>query len=127
MAKQKTGSRVLSAAAIAVGLSTTSAPGAFASEWKFTLSGVFNGSTDNPVTSKGKPVISETITNGTGAGAPTLTANDPFTLTALFDSSSPNLIAGLQPPFLATGWVAYAPQWVTLSVDVGEQLALKEM
>ena len=46
----------------------------------------------------------------TGTGAPTLTANEPFTLTGVFDHlRSCNLIAGLTPPFLAAGWVDYAP------------------
>ena len=63
----------------------------------------------------GTPVITDTITNGTGTGAPTLTANEPFTLTGVFDTSGPNLIAGLPFP-VNSGWVDYAPLSVTLTV-----------
>lgn len=108
-------SRGVAAAALAVGLSA--APGAQATEFKLTLSGFFNATTDNPLTGMGNPVITETITNGTGTGAPTLTANEPFTLTGFFNNSGPNLIAtGLTPPFLSQGWVDYAPSSVTLNV-----------
>lgn len=101
----KTNAKVSSgvaAAALAIGLSAASAPGAFAGEWKFTLSGVFNGTTT------GVNPPSETIT---GTGAPTLTANEPFTMTAVFLDS--NVVTTLFP---GSGTAFYAPQWVTLSI-----------
>ena len=112
MATRKTLSRGLAVAAVSVGLSAAFAPAAYAEKFQLTLSGVFNGTTDNPTTGMGTPVITDTIT---GPGAPTLTPNEPFTLTGVFDSSGPNLIAGLPPP-LNMGWVAFAPLSVTLTV-----------
>lgn len=102
MGQKKTLSRVLAGAGILAGLS---APSAFAGEWEFSLRGVFNGTTSG--------VGSETIT---GPGAPTLTANEPFTLTARFDSSDVvfNIPGSSNVP--GTGFSAYAPQWVTLSI-----------
>ena len=61
----------------------------------FTLSGVFNGT----------PAITDTIT---GPSAPTLTANEAFTLTALFDTSA--------VVFSIPGFNAYAPTAITLTV-----------
>jgi PEP-CTERM motif len=109
-------SRGFASAALVIALSGACALPAHATIAKLTLSGVFNGTTTDPTTGMGTPVITDTITNGTGTGAPTLTANEPFTLTGVFDTSGPNLIAGLMPPFLAKGWVDYAPLSVTLTV-----------
>lgn len=103
MAEKKTLSRVLAAASISVGLLAASAPGAFASEWEFTLSGVFNGTTSG--------VGSETIAKTDGTGGPTLTANEPFTMTAVFNDQ--NVVTTLFP---GSGTAFYAPQWVTLSI-----------
>jgi PEP-CTERM motif len=105
-------SRGFASAALVIALSGACAFPAHANIATLTLNGVFNGTTNG----MGTPVITETITNGTGTGAPTLTANEPFTLTGVFDTSGPNLIAGLMPPFLAAGWVDYAPLSVTLTV-----------
>jgi hypothetical protein len=95
----------LAGAGILAGLSAASVPGAFAGEWEFTLSGVFNGTTSG--------VGSETIT---GPGAPTLTANEPFTMTAVFNSADVvfNIPGSSNVP--GTGFSAYAPQSVTLSI-----------
>ena len=106
-------SRDFASAALAIALLGACALPAHASIATLTLSGVFNGTTTDPATGMGTPVITDTIT---GTGAPTLTANEPFTLTGVFDTSGPNLIAGLTPPFLAAGWVDYAPLSVTLTV-----------
>ena len=96
-------SRGFAAAALAVALSAAFAPPAHAALATLTLNGIFNGTTTYPT---------ETIT---GPGAPTLTANDPFTLTGVFNTSSPNLIAGLPFP-VNYGWVDFAPLSVTLTV-----------
>ena len=111
------GNKALPRAALAIGLSAALTPAAHAAGFELTLHGFFNATTDNPTTGMGNPVITETITNGTGTGAPTLTADEPFTLTGIFNNSGPNLIAtGLTPPFLSQGWVDYAPSSVTLKV-----------
>ncbi len=92
--------------ALAFGLSAALAQTAQAAELKLTLSGVFNGTTAG---------ITETLTP-TGGGANLLTTpNEAFTMTGIFDSSSPNLIAGLPFPVNA-GWVDFAPLSVTLTV-----------
>ena len=96
-------SRGVAAAGLAIGLSA--APAAHAELATLTLNGIFNGTA----------AITDTITNGTGTGAPTLTANEPFTLTGVFNTSSPNLIAGLPFP-VNDGWVDFAPLSVTLTV-----------
>lgn len=102
--------RGLAVATISVGLSAALAPAAQATEFKLTLSGVFNGTGADPATNP-----TETITP-TGGGVNLLTtANEAFTLTGIFDSSSPNLIAGLPPP-VNGGWVDFAPLSVTLTV-----------
>ncbi len=106
-------SRGFASAALVIALSGACALPAQAYIATLTLSGVFNGTTTDPATGMGTPVITDTIT---GTGAPTLIANEPFTLTGVFDTSGPNLIAGLTPPFLAKGWVDYAPLSVTLTV-----------
>jgi hypothetical protein len=90
------------AAALAVGLSAALTQAARASNFELTLSGVFNGT----------GAITDTVS---GAGAPTLTLNEPFTLTGIFNTASPNLIAGLPPP-VNMGWVDYAPTSVKLTV-----------
>ena len=110
-------SRGFASAVLVIALSGASALPAQASIATLTLSGVFNGTTTDPATGMGTPVITETIT---GAGAPTLTANEPFTLTGVFDTSTgPSLIAGLDAFHrisMAAGWVDYAPLSVTLTV-----------
>ncbi len=104
-------SRGIAAAALAIGLSAALAQTAQATEFKLTLSGVFNGTGADPTTNP-----TETLTP-TGGGANLLTTpNEAFTLTGIFNTSSPNLIAGLMPPILAMGWVDYAPLSVTLTV-----------
>jgi len=117
MATRKTFSRGLAAVAAVVGLSTALAPAAHAEKFRLTLSGVFNGTTDNPTTGMGNPVITETLNAGPGGANILTTPNERFTLTGVFDSSSPNLIAGLPVP-LNRGWVDYAPLSVTLTVGV---------
>jgi hypothetical protein len=109
MAKKKALSRGLTAAAIAVGLSTALAPGARAGEFELTLHGVFNATTS------GASPPTETLNAGPGGANILTTPNEPFTLTGIFNNSSPNLIAGLNPP-LNQGWVDYAPSSVTLTV-----------
>ena len=115
MAMRKTLSRGLAVAAVSVGLPAAFAPAAHAGEFELTLSGVFNGTTDNPTTGMGNPVITETLNAGPGGANILTTPNEPFTMTGVFNSSSPNLIAGLMPP-LNMGWVAFAPTSVTLTV-----------
>jgi hypothetical protein len=103
-------SRGFAAGALAVALSAASAAPAFATKFELTLSGVFNGTGADPTTNP-----TETLTP-TGGGANLLTtANEAFTLTGIFDSSSPNLIGGLPPP-VGSGWVDFAPLSVTLTV-----------
>ena len=114
--KSKSLSRGLAVASVSVALSGLFAPAAYAEKFRLTLSGVFNGTTDNPTTGTGNPVITETLHANSG-GANILTMpNEPFTLSGYFDSSSPNLIAGALPPFVYSGWVAFAPTSVTLDV-----------
>jgi hypothetical protein len=79
MATRKTLSRGLAVAAVSVGLSAALAPAAQAVD-TFTLHGVFNGTTTDPTTGTGTPVITDTVNAGS-AGANILTANEPFTLT----------------------------------------------
>jgi PEP-CTERM motif len=98
-------SRGVAAAALAVGSWAAFAPAAHAELATLTVNGIFNGTA----------AITDTITNGTGTGAPTLAANEPFTLTGVFNTSSPNLNQPL-PPFLSAGWVDFAPLSVTLTV-----------
>jgi hypothetical protein len=89
-------SRGFGSAALATGLlSAVCAPAAHAGVGVLSLSGVFNGS----------PAITDTIT---GPDAPTLGANEPFTLTALFDTS--HAIFSLQ------GFSAYEPTSILLTV-----------
>jgi hypothetical protein len=103
-------SRGFASAALAFGLSAALAQTAQAAEFKLTLSGVFNGTGADPTTNP-----TETLTP-TGGGANLLTtANEAFTLTGIFDSSSTNLIAGLPFP-VSSGWVDFAPLSVTLTV-----------
>lgn len=99
-------SRLFARGALAIGLSAATAAPALAAKFELTLSGVFNG------TGAG---TTETLNAGPGGANILTTPDEPFTLTGIFDSSSPNLIAGLPPP-LSTGWVDYAPSSVTLTV-----------
>jgi PEP-CTERM motif len=91
--------RGLAPAALAIGLSAALGSGAHAEEFRFTLSGVFNGTPD----------ITDSLNTVSPGGPNLLTANDPFTLTAEFDSSA--VVFGI-PGFFN----AYAPQSITLSV-----------
>jgi hypothetical protein len=103
-------SRDFASAALVIALSGACALPAHATEFELTLSGVFNGTGADPTTNP-----TETLTP-TGGGANLLTtANEPFTMKGIFDSSSPNLIAALPPP-LNGGWVDFAPLSVTLTV-----------
>src|SRR5271165_1838347 len=85
------------AAALAIGLSAVCAPAARADTFEFTLNGIFNGSAAG---------ITDTIS---GPGAPTLTANEPFTMTAAFNTA--NVVFNF-----FTGFNAYSPYWVNLTV-----------
>ena len=107
MATRKTLSRGLTVAAISVGLSAGLAPAAQALD-TFTLNGIFNGTTTDPTTGTGTPVITDTLNAGPG-GANILTANEPFTMTGVFDPS--NVVFDV-----FTGFNAYAPLSITLTV-----------
>jgi hypothetical protein len=107
MATRKTLSRGLAVAAVSVGLSAGLAPAAQALD-TFTLHGVFNGTTTDPTTGTGTPVITDTVNAGPG-GANILTANEPFTMTGVFDPS--NVVFNF-----FQGFNAYAPLSVTLAV-----------
>lgn len=102
MAARKKMWRGLGAAALSVGLSAALAPAAQAGEWEFTLQGVFNGTTS------GATPPTDTL-NAVPGGANVLTANEPFTLTAVFNSS--NIVFNMYP-----GFNAYGPSSVTLTV-----------
>ena len=106
MAENRTFLQVLAVASISAGLSAASAEGAFASEWEFTLKGVFNGTTSG--------VGSETIAKADGTGGPTLTANEPFMMTALFNDADVVFGPGINGGY--PGFYSYAPKWVTLSI-----------
>jgi hypothetical protein len=99
-------SRGFATGTLAIALSAASAAPALATKFELTLSGVFNG------TGAG---TTEMLNAGPGGANILTTPNEPFTLTGIFDSSGPNLIASL-PPFVSTGWVDYAPLSVTLTV-----------
>lgn len=88
-------SRGFGSAALATGLLSAACAPAHAGVGVLTLSGVFNES----------PVITDTIT---GRNAPTLTGDEPFTLTALFDT--------FDVVFSLPGFNAYAPTATTLTV-----------
>ena len=107
MATRKTLSRGLAVAAVSVGLSAGLAPAAQALD-TFTLHGVFNGTTTDPTTGTGMSVITDTVNAGPG-GANILTANEPFTMTGVFDPS--NVVFNF-----FQGFNAYAPLSVTLAV-----------
>jgi hypothetical protein len=111
MADKKTVRRGLAVATISVGLSAVLALPAQAAKFELTLSGVFNGTGADPTTNP-----TETITPTGGSANLLTTANEAFTLTGIFDSSSLNLIAGLPFPVNA-GWVDFAPLSVTLTVS----------
>jgi hypothetical protein len=59
-------------------------------------------------------VGSETIAKADGTGGPTLTANEPFMMTAVFDSSNVVFGPGINGGY--PGFYSYAPKWVTLSI-----------
>jgi hypothetical protein len=92
----------LACAALALGMSAGFAPAAQAERFVFTLSGIFNGSS----------TITDTLNAGP-MGTNVLTANDPFTMTGVFDTASGSL---LPPVFPFGGFVAYAALSVTLTV-----------
>jgi len=94
--QKKALSRGSVAAAISAGLLAALAPPARADDWLFTLKGVFNGT----------PTITDSIS---GIGAPVLTANEPFTLSARFSASA--VVFDTFP-----GFNAYAPEWINLTV-----------
>jgi hypothetical protein len=93
----------LVASAVSVGLLAGLSTEALAGEWEFVLHGVFNGTTS------GASPPTDTLNAGPG-GTNILTANDPFTLTAVFNSS--NVVFNF-----FQGFNAYAPNWVTLNVE----------
>jgi hypothetical protein len=102
-------SRGFASAALAIALWAASAPPALATEFELTLSGVFNGTGADPTTNP-----TETLTP-TGGGANLLTTpNEPFTMTGIFNTATGTLLP--PPPFPSTGFVAYAPSSVTLTV-----------
>jgi hypothetical protein len=103
MAQNKVLSRGLAGAAISVALSAALVPGALADEWEFTLNGVFNGTTT------GVTPPTDTLNAGTGGANILTTPSEPFTLTALFNSS--NVVFNV-----FQGFNAYAPDSVTLNV-----------
>jgi hypothetical protein len=95
-------SRGIACAAMALGMSAGFAPAAQAARFVFTLSGIFNGSS----------TITDTLDAGP-MGTNVLTANEPFTMTGLFDTSSGSLL----PPIpVFKGFVDYAALSVTLTV-----------
>jgi hypothetical protein len=103
--------RGVAAAALAVGLSAALAQTAQATEFKLTLSGVFNGTGADPTTNP-----TETLTP-TGGGANLLTtANEAFTLTGIFNTATGTLLPPPSTGFPSTGFVDYAPSSVTLYV-----------
>jgi hypothetical protein len=107
----RSSSRGFASAALAFGLSAALAPTAQAEEFKLTLSGVFNGTGADPTTSP-----TETLTP-TGGGANLLTtANEPFTMTGIFDTSTGTLLPPPSTGFPSTGFVDYAASSVTLTV-----------
>jgi len=90
-------SRRIATALLAAGAFIGLRPDAYAGEFKFTLNGIFNGSAAG---------ITDTIS---GPGAPTLTVNEPFTMTAEFNSA--NVVFNV-----FSGFNAYSPDWVNLTV-----------
>ena len=91
--------RVLSAVILLAALTMLSGNPANAAPFKLTYSGVF--ATADSISEEGSPI--------TNFANPT-----PFTLTAIFDTSSTNYV-GFLPPFLQAGWVSYSPSSATLS------------
>ncbi len=91
--------RRVRATLVLVGLVLLTANTALAAPFLLTYQGVL-GTTDS-ISPNGGPI--------TGFASPT-----PFTLTALFDTSSTNYVSFL-PPFLQPGWVSYSPVSATLS------------
>jgi hypothetical protein len=102
-------SRGVAAAALAVGLSAAVTQAAQATEFKLTLSGVFNGTGADPTTNP-----TETLTPKGGGANLLTTANEAFTLTGIFNTATGTLLP--PPPFPSMGFVAYAPSSVTLTV-----------
>jgi hypothetical protein len=105
-------SRGFAIAALTIGLSATTAPTAQATEFELTLSGVFNGTTD----ALGNPLTTETLNSGPRGANVLTTPNEPFTMTGIFDTSTGSLLPPPSTGFPSTGFVAYAPKSVTLSV-----------
>jgi PEP-CTERM motif len=95
-------SRGIACAAMALGMSAGFAPAAHAERFVFTLSGIFNGTS----------AITDTLAAGP-MGVNLLTANEPFTMTGVFDTASGSLL----PPIpVFNGFVDYAATSVTLTV-----------
>jgi PEP-CTERM motif len=95
-------SRALACAAMALGMSAGFAPAAHAERFVFTLSGIFNGTS----------AITDTLAAGP-MGVNLLTADEPFTMTGVFDTTSGSLL----PPIpVFNGFVDYAATSVTLTV-----------
>ena len=94
---RKLSSRLCGSACVAMAASVM-APAASAKEFQFTYTGAFN---------------TLDALNLQGATTADFTAETPFTATALFDDSSPNIVA----PVGVSGFVAYSPISATLTVN----------
>ena len=104
---------ILRGAVAALTLTLAAASAADATEFELTLNGVFNGTTD----ASGSPVIGTETLIPQGGGANVLTmANEPFTMTGIFDTSTGSLLPPPSTGFPSSGWVDYAPLSVTLKV-----------
>ena len=102
---------ILRGAVAALTLTLAAASAADATEFELTLNGVFNGTTD----ASGSPVIGTETLIPQGGGANVLTmANEPFTMTGIFDTSTGSLLPPPSTGFPSSGWVDYAPLSVTL-------------
>jgi len=111
MVDKKTVWRGLAVATISVGLSAALAHTAQAAEFELTLSGVFNGTGADPTTNP-----TETLTPKGGGANLLTTANEPFTMKGIFNTATGTLLPPPSTGFPSTGFVAYAPSSVTLTV-----------
>jgi hypothetical protein len=100
--------RGVAAAALAFGLSAALTQAARATEFELTLSGVFNGT--------GATSPTETLTPTAGGANLLTTANEPFTMKGIFNTATGTLLPPPSTGFPSTGFVAYAPSSVTLTV-----------
>ena len=103
--------RGVATAGLAFGLSAAATQAARATEFELTLSGVFNGTGADPATNP-----TETLTPKGGGANVLTTANEPFTLTGIFNTSTGTLLPPPSTGFPSSGWVDYAPSSVTLTV-----------